>query len=52
MAKYCLLYNAITAILKEYNIHKHYQTKHSSQYFQITGEQSEELENLNRSHHG
>lgn len=46
----CLLYNDTTAMLKEYNIHQHYQTKHASQYFQFTGKQSEELENLNRSH--
>lgn len=35
------------AVLKEYNIHQHCQTKHSSQHSQLKGKQwSEKLEHL------
>jgi hypothetical protein len=43
----CLLCNDTIAVLKDYNICRHYQTKHSTQYSQLTGKQrSEKLETL------
>lgn len=35
----CLLCNDTSAVLKEYNLFSHYQTKHSSQYPQLTEKQ-------------
>lgn len=41
----CLLCKDTTAVLKEYTKHQQYQTKHSPQHSQHTGEQwSEKLE--------
>ncbi|PNF17745.1 hypothetical protein B7P43_G07069 [Cryptotermes secundus] len=46
----CLLCSDTVAVLKEYNIRRHYQTKHSAQYSQLTGkERSQKLETLKRS---
>jgi hypothetical protein len=46
----CFLCSDTIAVLKEYNIHWHYQTKHSAQYSQLTGkERSQKLETLKRS---
>ncbi|PNF32729.1 hypothetical protein B7P43_G11587 [Cryptotermes secundus] len=46
----CLLCSDTIAVLKEYNIRRHYQTKHSAQYSQLTGkERSQKLETLKRS---
>lgn len=39
----CLLYNDTIAVLKKYNICWHYQTKLSSQYFQLKGKQQLEI---------
>ena len=33
----CLLYNDTLAVLKEYNIQRHYESKHSKQYSQLIG---------------
>ena len=35
----CLLCKDNMAVLTEYNVLQHYQTKHSSQYFQLAGKQ-------------
>ena len=43
----CLLCNDIIAVLKDYNIRRHYESKHSKQYSQLIGKQrSEKLETL------
>lgn len=45
----CLLCTDTKAVLKQHNICQHCQTKHSSQYVQLTGkQQAEKLGNLNR----
>ena len=45
----CLLYNDTIAVLKEYNIRSHHESKHSKQYSQLIGKQrSEKLETLKR----
>lgn len=35
----CLLYKGTIAVIKEYDIHQNYKTKHSSQYSHLTGKQ-------------
>jgi hypothetical protein len=45
----CLLCSDTVAVLKEYNIRRHYHTKHSTQYSQLTRKQrSEKFESLKR----
>lgn len=34
-----LLYKGTIAVIKEYDIHQNYKTKHSSQYSHLTGKQ-------------
>ena len=33
----CVICHEAIAVLKEYNLHRHYQTKHQSNYSQLTG---------------
>ena len=45
----CLICNEIIAVLKEYNIRRHYESKHSSAYSQFTGKlRSDKLETLKK----
>ena len=38
----CVICNTVIAVLKEYNIKRHYTTKHSNQYDEYTGRAREE----------
>lgn len=45
----CIIYKDAVAVLKEYNIRRHYETKHDSSYSQFTGMQrSKKFETLQR----
>jgi hypothetical protein len=45
----CLICNDTIAVLKEYNIQRHYETKHSSRYSQFTGQlRTEKFEKLQK----
>ena len=45
----CLICNDTIAVLKEYNIQRHYETKHSSHYSQFTGQlRTEKFEKLQK----
>ena len=45
----CLICNEIIAVLKEYNIRRHYQSKHSSAYSQFSSKlRSDKLETLKK----